>query len=146
MHATSKVGLTALLLSIVLSGCATERAMPLTMMPTVPKECETVLDFSVPPLPPGKTDGANLAVAMAKEGASRQQEHAISRVCAEYALRTAGVMKEAEAPTTAKKGVASAKAKAQKSTKPVVGATGNAGSTGGGIGGSNFILGSTTLF
>lgn len=127
------------LLGILLSGCATERAMPLTMMPTVPKECETVLDFNVPPLPPGKTDGANLAVAMAKEGASRQQEHAISRVCAEYALRTAGVMKEADSPTAAKKGVAGAKAKVPaKSTKAVVGATGNAG--------SGFVLGSNTLF
>ncbi len=99
----------ALLAGITLSGCAADRMLPQAMMPTPPKECEQVLGFKVDPLPPGKSNAAALSVAMAKEGAARQQEHTISRVCAEYALRTAGVMKDKEAPAAAAKGVDGAK-------------------------------------
>jgi hypothetical protein len=35
-------------------------------------------------------------VDMAKEGAARTKEQADSKVCAEYALRTAGVMKDGD--------------------------------------------------
>jgi hypothetical protein len=97
-------------LGATLSGCAGDRLMPMAMMPTPPKECEQVLGFEVAPLPSGKSNAAALSVAMAKEGAARQQEHATSKVCAEYALRTAGVMKDKEAPASAKNGVEAAKA------------------------------------
>jgi hypothetical protein len=98
-----------MMLGTALSGCTTDRLLPQAMMPTPPKECEQVLGFEVAPLPPGKSNAAALSVAMAKEGASRQQEHATSKVCAEYALRTAGVMKDKEAPASAQKGVEPAK-------------------------------------
>lgn len=79
---------------VMLCGCANDRMLPWAYMPTPPKECDQVLDFKVDPLPPGKSNAAKLSVDLAKEGAMRQQEHATSRVCAEYALRTAGVMKD----------------------------------------------------
>lgn len=81
-----------------LAGCATDRLLPIVYMPTPPKECEQVLGFKVDPLPTGKSNAAALSVAMAKEGAARQQEHSTSKVCAEYALRTAGVMKDKDKP------------------------------------------------
>jgi hypothetical protein len=93
------------LLSPIFGGCAMDRMMPMAMMPTPPKECQQVMSFEVKPLPEGKSTATALSVAMAKEGAARQQEHAVSKVCAEYALRTAGVMKDKEAPAEAKKGV-----------------------------------------
>lgn len=91
-----------------LGGCANERMMPIVYMPTPPKECEQVMGFKVEPLPAGKSNAAKLSVDMAKEGAARQQEHTISKVCAEYALRTAGVMKDKEAPKTGEPAVAAA--------------------------------------
>lgn len=103
-------------------GCAAERMLPQAMMPTAPKECEQVMNFKVDPLPQGKSNAASLSVAMAKEGATRQQEHTTSKVCAEYALRTAGVMKEKDTPPEAKKGVEPASSTATVKTvksKPV---------------------------
>lgn len=94
----------------LLGGCVSERQLPAAMMPTPPKECQQVLDFKVEPLAPGKSTATALSVAMAKEGAARQQEHATSKVCAEYALRASGVMKDKEAPAEAKKGVDAATA------------------------------------
>ena len=75
-------------------GCAKDRILPTVFMPDPPKECEEVLNFKVEKLPKGKTTDSQLAVWMAKEGAARQKEHEISRVCAEHSLRTAGVMKD----------------------------------------------------
>lgn len=89
-----------LFVPVLLGGCATERLMPTVFMPTPPKECEQVLGLTVEPLPKGKTTDAQLAVWMAKEGAARQKEHEMSKVCAEYALRTAGVMKDKDKPAT----------------------------------------------
>lgn len=101
---------TAMVLSVGLIGCANQRALPVVFMPDPPKECEQVLDFKVEPLTPGKSNAAKLSVDMAKEGAARQQEHAKSKVCAEYALRTAGVMKDKDrAPTPGEPMVDSAK-------------------------------------
>lgn len=97
--------------AVTLGGCSNSRWMPLVYMPDPPKECAEVLDFKVEPLPPGKSNGAKLGVDMAKEGATRQQEHNISKVCAEYALRTAGVMKDKDKPDNG-------------STKPVAAAGG----------------------
>lgn len=96
--------LAALGFGVLVSGCATDRLMPTVFMPTPPKECEQVLGLTVEPLPKGKTTDAQLAVWMAKEGAARQKEHEMSKVCAEYALRTAGVMKDKDKPPTESKG------------------------------------------
>jgi hypothetical protein len=109
-------------MAATLAGCSMDRMMPMAMMPTPPSECEKVLGFKVEPLPKGKTTDAQLAVWMAKEGATRQTEHSTSRVCAEYALRVAGVMKDKEVPAAAKQGVEPAKVvpptKAKKASKP----------------------------
>lgn len=80
--------------ALCLIGCGDSRMLPAIYMPTVPKECEQVLAFKVQPLPSGKSNAAKLSVDLAREGAIRSTEHEISRVCAEYALRTAGVMKD----------------------------------------------------
>lgn len=120
-HPHWKIGLCAVLFGVALSGCAADRMLPMAMMPTPPKECEQVLGFTVDPLPRGKSNAAKLSVDMTKEGAARQQEHAVSRVCAEYALRTAGVMKDREAPASVRKGVEPARTTIP--TKPI--GTGN---------------------
>lgn len=98
LHRNTLVVITIAAIAATLGGCANERGLPFVYMPTPPKECEQVMDFKVEPLPKGKSNAAALSVAMAKEGATRQQEHTTSKVCAEYALRTAGVMKDKEAP------------------------------------------------
>lgn len=83
-------------LCLASSACADKRIMPAMFMPDPPKECEEVMGFEVKPLPTGKSNAAKLSVDMAKEGAARQEEHVKSKVCASYALRTAGVMKDGE--------------------------------------------------
>lgn len=100
-------------------GCARDRILPTVFMPDPPKECEEVLNFKVEKLPKGKTTDSQLAVWMAKEGAARQKEHEISRVCAEHSLRTAGVMKDKDKPSGAvdaasDESVAAAAAKAKR--------------------------------
>lgn len=98
-------------------GCSPSRMLPIAYMPTPPKECEQVLGFKVDPLPPGKSNAAKLSVDMAKEGAARQQEHTVSKVCAEYALRTAGVMKDKETPAAIAAETPVAAAKTTPATK-----------------------------
>ena len=106
------------LAALFAGGCATDRLLTVAFMPTPPKECEQVLGLTVEPLPKGKTTDAQLAVWMAKEGAARQKEHEMSKVCAEYALRTAGTMKDKDKPPT--KGVDPAAATALDGDRPAL--------------------------
>jgi hypothetical protein len=98
-------GLATLALGALLAGCAAERLLPQAMMPDAPKECDQVMRFQVDPLPKGASTATVQSTQLAKEGSTRQVEHEISRVCAEYALRAAGKMKDVDAPKSSKSGV-----------------------------------------
>ena len=89
------------LLSTTLMGCEAKRLLPMVYMPDAPKECDAVLDQKVEALPSGKTNAAALSAMMAKDSADRLKEQADSKVCAEFALRTAGTMKDKDKPKVA---------------------------------------------
>lgn len=107
------VGIT--MIGVLLSGCATKRGLPIVYMPDPPKECEYVMNgvdgksgdklFEVTPYPRGATTTGQVNVWLAKEGATRKNEREVSRVCAEYALRTAGVMADKDKPPSIGGGV-----------------------------------------
>jgi 4'-phosphopantetheinyl transferase EntD len=90
--------------TLVLGGCANSYNLPSFYTPEVPKECSQVLGFEVKELPKGKSNAAAVSVELAKEGAVRQEEHSISKVCARHALRTGGIA-DAETPKALKGGV-----------------------------------------
>lgn len=105
----SMVGALALVaMAGTFGGCASKRGLPIVYMPDPPKECEYVMNgvdgksgtrlFEVEPYPRGSTTTGQVNVWLAKEGATRKNEREISRVCAEYALKTAGVMADGDKP------------------------------------------------
>jgi hypothetical protein len=96
-----------------LGGCSNSRGLAQLYMPEPPKECADIVNgtdgktgtklFEVQKFPAKATSTGQVNVWLAKEGATRSNEHEISKVCAKYALTTAGVMADAEQPKELKK-------------------------------------------
>lgn len=102
----------ALMLGLIGAGCSTNRDMATNYQPDPPKECQEIIDgtdstsgerlFEVHPYPSKTTSTGQVNVWLAKEGTARKDEHAKAKVCAEHALRTAGVMADAPKPKSFK--------------------------------------------
>lgn len=156
MYRTYLVGVVVTMATVGVfgSGCSTNRALPINYIPEPPQECKDVIAgvdsktgqrmFIVDKLPEKNTTTGQINVWLAQEGATRENEHSIAKTCANYALRTAGVMADAPTPKGVSNGPVpesdpkAVNVKTRKSPK------GDAGGDGAGAGNDTFVKASSS--